>query len=90
LAAQLKENGQLYFLQDEDQRLYKRTMADIEEAVLIECQDNFRSPRLICDVINTFQLSRNTVQSKNPFKGNIPVFHEYINNPQLLEKPNSP
>lgn len=86
LAAQLKENGQLYFLQDEDQRLYKRTMADIEEAVLIECQDNFRSPRLICDVINTFQLSRNTVQSKNPFKGNIPVFHEYINNHQLLEK----
>lgn len=85
LASQLKDDGRLFILQDDDQRLYKRTEFDVSEAVQIECQDNFRSPKLICDVINTLSLTNKTIQSKNPFKGELPNFHEYCDRKQLLE-----
>ena len=84
LASQLKEDGKLFILQDDDQRLYKRSEFDIPGAVEIECQDNFRSPKLICNVINALGLTSRTIQSKNPFKGEVPTFHEYGDRRQLL------
>lgn len=86
LALQLKKHGKLYILQDDDQRIYDREEFDVQHVVEIECQDNFRSPKTICDVINALSLTSKTVKSKSPFKGDLPAFHEYEDDRQLIEK----
>ena len=79
LMAQLKPDGRLYFFEDDDQRLYERIAFDLDEAVILTCRDNFRSPQAICEAINGFSLSSSAIISRGPYVGNFPGFHVYDN-----------
>lgn len=75
---QLKDNGRLYVLEDNAQRLYDRHEAfELSGAVSLECQDNFRSPRQICNVINALSLTDQPVSARSPYEGDLPGFHVY-------------
>jgi hypothetical protein len=84
LLYQLKDDGRLYLLEDDNQRLYDRSPFDLPEAVVVDCAENYRSPRAICDVINAFGLATPTVRSCNPYQGQIPGFHVYATPEQLV------
>lgn len=80
----LREEGRLYLMEDDDQRLYERPPFDIDGAVTVSSRDNFRSPRLVCDVINALGLSHSTVASLSLYKGEVPGFHTYATQAELL------
>jgi hypothetical protein len=84
LCSRLKPGGQLYVLEDEAQRLYRHEEFDLGEAVTIRSGDNFRSPRVICDVINALALVRPPIQGLNPYAGEIPGIHSYGSDAELL------
>jgi len=77
LIAQLEVNGRLYILEDDSQRLYARDEFDLPEAIQINCQDNFRSPRSVCKAINALGLTAMSVQARGPYEGELPGFHTY-------------
>ena len=77
LLPQLKDDGRLYVLEDDDQRLYDREGFDLSDAVTITCRDNYRSPQSICQVINAFSLAERSVVSRSPYRGEYPGFHKY-------------
>ena len=77
LLPQLKEDGRLYLLEDEAQRLYERDGFDLDGAVNVRCNDNFRSPRAIVDVINALGLAGGTVEARSPYVGELPTFRAY-------------
>ena len=77
LLPQLKADGRLYVMEDDDQRLYDRDAFDLSDAVTITCRDNYRSPQSICQVINAFALAEISVVSRNPYRGELPGFHVY-------------
>lgn len=70
----LKEEGRLYLLEDEDQRLYPREEFDLPGAVTLRCQDNFRSPRAIARTINAFGLAHAAIRACAPHQGQEPEF----------------
>jgi len=82
----LRPDGRLYLLEDQDQRLYERGDFEIAGSVDVDSYDNYRSPRLICDVINALGLSRRAVNSRSPHQGEVPGFHHYASHDQMLEQ----
>lgn len=86
LCMQLKPEGQLFLMEDDDQRLYDRPLFDISDAVNITCRDNYRSPRLICQVINALGLTASTIQSRSPYQGSLPGFHKYDSDQELASQ----
>jgi hypothetical protein len=85
LLHQLKPEGQLYLLEDADQRLYGREEFELPDAVLITSRDNFRSPRAVCKVINALRLSSATIQSMSPVHGDLPGFHVVESEAQMID-----
>ena len=77
LCSRLKPDGRLYVLEDEAQRLYRHDGFELGDAVTIHCSDNFRSPRVICDLINALALVRPPVRALNPFRGEVPGIRTY-------------
>ena len=86
LCNRLKPGGQLYVLEDEAQRLYEYDGFELGDAVTIRCSDNFRSPRVICDLINALSLVRPPVRSLNPYPGELPGIHTYQSDEELLTR----
>ena len=84
LCNRLKPGGRLFVLEDESQRLYQHEGFDLGDAVTIDCSDNFRSPRAICDLINGFSLVRPPIRSLNPYQGEMPGIRTYDNDEELL------
>ncbi len=83
LCNQLRPGGKLYLLEDECQRLYQQVDFELDDAVLIRCRDNFRSPRAICDMINGLALAP-AIRSMNPYRGELPEVRTYATDEQLL------
>ena len=79
----LKPEGTLYLMEDDEQRLYERPDFDIDGAVVVRSRDNFRSPRLICDVINALGLCDSAIASKSVHKGELPGFRQYTDQAEL-------
>lgn len=73
----LRDGGDLYLMDDNDQRLYERPDFDCIDAVTVTCRDNYRSPRSVCNVINALGLASSSVRSMNSYKGEVPGFHVY-------------
>lgn len=86
LLPQLKPDGRLYVMEDDDQRLYDRDGFDLSDAVTITCRDNYRSPQSICQVINAFALAEISVVSRNPYRGELPGFHVYAPDKGAIDK----
>jgi hypothetical protein len=84
LCSRLKPGGRLYVLEDEAQRLYQHQGFELGEAVTIRCSDNFRSPRVICDVINALALVQPPVRGLNPYPGEVPGIRTYASDDELI------
>lgn len=84
IVGQLKSDGRLYLMEDQDQRLYARDEYDLDGAVLVSSYENYRSPQAICQMINAFGLSSKPIQAKGPYKGESPDFHVYRSYDELM------
>ena len=84
LCGQLREGGRLYVLEDEAQRVYDKDGFELGEAVTIRCSDNFRTPRILCKLINALDLVRPAVRIMNPYDGEVPGIRTYASNDKLL------
>jgi len=82
--SRLRSGGRLYVLEDEAQRLYQHPEFGLGDAVTIRCSDNFRSPRVICDVINALSLVHPPVRGLNPYAGELPGIRTYGSGAELL------
>lgn len=86
LLAQLNDHGRFYLLEDSDQQLYQRDEFDLPDAVQIRCFDNFRSPRVICQMIDALSLASAPIQSRGVYHGEPPECYVYASTTQLLKK----
>jgi superfamily I DNA/RNA helicase len=77
LISQLKPDGLLYLLEDDDQRLYARDGFELPDAVVLRCRDNYRSPQAICSVLNALRLPSAPIHARSPFYGTLPEFRVY-------------
>jgi superfamily I DNA and RNA helicase len=75
--SRLKAESRLYVMTDQDQNLYGRDSFDLPDAVEIVCNDNFRSPQKIVNTINQLQLTKQIINSKGIFQGEVPEFITY-------------
>lgn len=78
LLQQLHPAGRFYLLEDESQRLYQREAFELDGEVTVVSNDNYRTPRAICDVINALQLGTQPVAAKSAVQGQVPTFHTYV------------
>ena len=86
LLPQLTDDGKIYLLEDDAQRLYKREEFDLTDVVTVTCQDNFRTPGAICHVINALGLTEPPVVSRSFYHGESPNFYTYSNDTELLRQ----
>jgi hypothetical protein len=86
LLPQLAEDGRIYLLEDDAQRLYKREEFDLSDVVTVNCQDNFRTPREICKAINALSLTDQPIIARSSYDGELPNFYTYTNDAELLRK----
>jgi thymidine kinase len=84
LASSVNEDGKLYTLSDESQLIYERERFDISNAVTVECNENFRSPKRIVDVINALQLTDTEIRSRSVHQGDLPEFIAYDESNEIL------
>lgn len=84
LIPQLKPSGRLYLMEDESQRLYGRDAFDLPDAVMLHCNDNHRSPRAVCQVINALSLVQPAILGKSPYQGEFPEFLSYDTHEALI------
>jgi len=66
------------------QRLYQQGGFELGAAVTVQCSDNFRSPRVNCDLINTLALVRPPVRAPNYYRGGLPAIRTYASEQELL------
>jgi len=86
LCSRLKPEGRLYVLEDEAQRLYRQDGFELGDAVTVHCSDNFRSPQVICDLINALALVRPPIRALNPYRGELPGIRTYASDQELLAR----
>lgn len=86
LCSRLKPDGRLYVLEDEAQRLYRQGGFELGDATTIHCSDNFRSPQVICDLINALALVRPPIRALNPYRGELPGIRTYVSDQELLAR----
>lgn len=84
LCSQVRDEGRLYVMEDDNQRLFGQEPFDLPEAVRIACSDNFRSPRAVCRVINAFGLAQPAIQAVGPYQGDLPEFLTYRDDAGML------
>lgn len=49
----------------------------------VHCQDNFRTPRQVCQVLNALKLSHAPIEARSAYEGEVPNFHPYTTEAQL-------
>ncbi|HEY8357297.1 MAG TPA: AAA family ATPase [Ramlibacter sp.] len=82
----LAEDGRAYVMGDAHQQMYGREEFVLQDAVLIRCMDNFRSPRKVVEAINQLRLTADPVIARSPFPGEVPGFHTYGSEPGAAVK----
>ena len=86
LLPQLTEDGRIYLLEDEAQRLYARDEFDLSDVVVVNCRDNFRTPRAVCSVINALALTEPPIDARAAYEGELPNFYTYSSDKTLLRE----
>ena len=86
LLPQLTADGRLYLMEDASQRLYERDEFDLDGAVTLRCDDNFRTPRSIVKVINALALAARPVSACCPYAGELPEFLSYSTSAELIRR----
>jgi len=86
LLPQLTDDGKIYLLEDDAQRLYDREEFDLSDVVNVTCLDNFRTPKAVCQVINALGLTEQPIVSRSFYSGELPNFYTYATDSELLVK----
>jgi thymidine kinase len=81
LSNELKPQGRLYVLGDENQQLYDREAFGLAGAVRIECTDNFRSPQSVVHAINKLKLTAQPIVACSDHVGEAPNIYTYGDQP---------
>jgi thymidine kinase len=81
LYQELKDDGRLYVMGDENQQLYDREPFDLAGAVRIECNENFRTPQNVVHAINKLNLIDQTIEACSDHAGEAPNFFTYGDQP---------
>ena len=81
LYQELKDDGRLYVMGDENQQLYDREPFDLAGAVRIECNENFRTPKNVVHAINKLNLIDQTIEACSDHAGEAPNFFTYGDQP---------
>jgi hypothetical protein len=81
----LKPEGKLYVMGDPDQLLYDRPLFELDDAASVTCNDNFRSPQKIVDIINLLQLATTPIKARSGYSGDLPEFRHYTPTPSGTE-----
>ncbi len=78
LLSRVKEPGLVYLLDDPEQGPYAdRDEIGITDAVIIKSRENYRSPRMVVEVINALRLCAEPIAAKSPLLGVIPTIASY-------------
>lgn len=73
LLSRLRPSGQALLLEDPEQQLYRdREAFDIEGAVTVRSDENFRTPRALVRLINGLHLTQTEVLAMSPYEGKLP------------------
>jgi hypothetical protein len=86
LYKELKPEGQLYVLGDDNQNLYDKEPFDLPGAVRIECTDNFRSPHKVVQAINYLNLVEQRILACSGHEGEVPGFYTFDEKPDSHDK----
>jgi len=86
LLPQLTDDGKIYLLEDDAQRLYDREEFELSDVVNVTCLDNFRTPKAVCQVINALGLTEQPIVSRSFYTGELPNFYTYTTDSELLVK----
>ena len=81
LYQELKADGRLYVMGDENQQLYERESFDLTGAVRIECNENFRTPQNVVHAINKLNLIDQTIEACSDHAGEAPHFYTHNEQP---------
>ncbi len=81
LYQELKDDGRLYVMGDENQQLYDREPFDLAGAVRIECKENFRTPQKVVHAINKLNLIDQTIEACSDHQGEAPHFYTHDDQP---------
>ena len=81
LSQELKPNGRLYVLGDDNQKLYEREAFDLAGAVRVTCTDNFRSPQKVVSAINSLNLIDEPIVACSHHVGEAPNFYTHDDQP---------
>lgn len=81
LSQELKPDGRLYVLGDDNQKLYDREAFDLAGAVRISCTDNFRSPQKVVNAINSLNLIDEPIVACSQHVGQAPNFYTHDDQP---------
>ena len=77
LINELKTNGRLYVLGDENQQIYNQEAFDLPGAVRISCTDNFRSPQKVVHDINKLKLIDQRIVACSDHLGEAPGIYTF-------------
>ena len=78
LASRLKPDGRIYLLGDSQQAIYDdRELFELPGAVLITCNENFRTPVRIVESINLLGLTDEKIEARCPEQGQVPDIRSY-------------
>jgi hypothetical protein len=77
LYKELKPEGRLYVLGDDNQNLYDKEPFDLPGAVRIECTDNFRSPHKVVQTINYLNLVDQRIVACSGHEGEVPGLYTF-------------
>ena len=77
LYKELKSEGRLYVLGDDNQNLYDKEPFDLPGAVRIECTDNFRSPHKVVQTINYLNLVDQRIVACSGHEGEVPGLYTF-------------
>ena len=77
LYKELKHEGRLYVLGDDNQNLYDKEPFDLPGAVRIECTDNFRSPHKVVQTINYLNLVDQRIVACSGHAGEVPGLYTF-------------
>ena len=81
LSQELKSNGRMYVLGDDNQKLYERDAFDLAGAVRMTCTDNFRSPQNVVHAINKLNLIDQPIVACSDHEGESPNFYTHDDQP---------
>ena len=86
LYKELKPEGRLYVLGDDNQNLYDKEPFDLPGAVRIECTDNFRSPHKVVQAINYLNLVDQRIVACSGHEGEVPGLYTFDEKPDSHDK----